>query len=537
MQLKIYLFRREARSFDDLMDRRSLLGSNPYLPIAEKPVLLPFPYRAYVQVNAASTPAWLRELAGIFDTQEWGIANHHSSFVLLFQSTDRFFAVSYGRGFQALNRELLEEQFALSATLSAIDTNLVKRVVTRTIAKNSRHRTTEFAVGTPLNGFGIEAGTDSVLELHGSVKKTPLIRTMGGRTSLGLAGDFRLTDLSKIGSQLLRLLSNSDAADRFGWLFPYTPLSASEVKKQKLPDLLQEAIIHRSSDLAVAAPEDDTNAIAVSHRLQYRRKKIILPGLDMRAVYAFLDDRAIEPRELSKVYVEPIDADGNPCHCRRPVVEYLVGEWQCRGQSLAFLNGAWFRLSTDRVKFCRKFLEGIRDLTNEWNLPQMRISETEKEYNGRIALQREWMLLDRHNFSLGERQRAEICDLVTPQLHLVCLKRMTASSALSHLFAQASVSADLFRSQPGFRSSLEKRIRKQWPKTSLPQTPVIVYAIPSSKPGPLWKTMYGFSVINLVNHIDRIRQCGFEVMLCGITESKSQRSGSAGSARTRRSAA
>jgi uncharacterized protein (TIGR04141 family) len=107
---------------------------------------------------------------------------------------------------------------------------------------------------------------------------------------------------------------------------------------------------------------------------------------------------------------------------------------------------------------------------------------------------------------------------LTPDFQLICVKPMTASKALSHLFAQGVVSAELLQWQPDFMKFLRHEFRKRWPGRGTPAAPKIVFLISTTKPGPLSEAIYGFSAINLAGQISRIQQLGFQVALCATKQ-------------------
>lgn len=219
-----------------------------------------------------------------------------------------------------------------------------------------------------------------------------------------------------------------------------------------------------------------------------------------------------------------------------PVTDYLSGEWQEHNHALVYLNGCWYRLNSQYLEVCREILKKVEDVSSQWALPARLSKEHEGDYNSRIAQEHGWHKFDCENFSLGMHQRVEICDLLNADGDFICNKQMTSSKAMSHLFAQGSNSAALFRHSPEYAATVRASFHKRWPRAMFPATPRIVYAISNAKNGPLWKTLFGFSAIQLVGHINRIRSHGFDVALCRINEQKPAKRAASARTRTRRAA-
>ena len=127
----------------------------------------------------------------------------------------------------------------------------------------------------------------------------------------------------------------------------------------------------------------------------------------------------------------------------------------------------------------------------------------------------------------GGRSSIEYCDLVKDAVDLIHVKRGTASSSLSHLFAQGEVSAELFSSDSKFRAALNNKLPDQLKIDDVNERPntgkyKVVYAIVSEKPGEL--TLPFFSKVRLKNayyHVNNL--LGYQVAICKIDVSEEYR--------------
>lgn len=525
MTITLFLFRPEAGSFDNLLKPPSLRGRYPYKAVTESP-LLTFSHRLYLQINARTEPAWIASHFGkYFDVSVWGAINQRTSGILLFKAAGRTFAACYGRGFQALRPELLEDNFGLRSSISAVDTGRVKRLSACTIERVSRSRCTSFGMPKPLMGCGVEAGLESASELHGAaIHDLSWARTIGGRESLSLSGSFDLNDLQWVCSLMLQHFENTSVQEKFSWLLAHQPLTRKQAEEEKLPERLVNAFQERAIELiALSVPEPNNWNPATTYLLRCGRQQVRMEELDLATVYQFFDERGIPAQSWPKASIEAFDGDGQVTIPRMPVTSYLSGEWQEHSKALVYLNGCWYRLNSQYLAVCRDILKNVKDVSSQWALPPRLPKECESSYNSRVAKEQGWLDLDCQNFSLGTHQRVEICDLLNLDADFVCNKQMASSKAMSHLFAQGSNSAALFRNLPEFAATVRASFHKRWPHASFPAIPRIVYAISSTKKGPLWKKLFGFSAIQLVGHINRIRSHGFDVALCSIDQKSAKR--------------
>lgn len=126
-----------------------------------------------------------------------------------------------------------------------------------------------------------------------------------------------------------------------------------------------------------------------------------------------------------------------------------------------------------------------------------------------------WACLDKADYYIGgPNQRVEVCDLLTPDKHMVCVKKLTKSATLSHLFGQGSVSAQLYSGEEPYRERVENAVPAGGSANN--GAPTIVYAIGTDRPGALADTLFFFSKVNLLSHAKTVRQCGLKVAIAKI---------------------
>jgi uncharacterized protein (TIGR04141 family) len=114
--------------------------------------------------------------------------------------------------------------------------------------------------------------------------------------------------------------------------------------------------------------------------------------------------------------------------------------------------------------------------------------------------------------------KVEFCDLFSPDKHLIHIKRYAGSSApLSHLFAQALVSASLFRREEGFRAMVNQALPEAFrPGTAVPAAGEyeVVFGVVSESESEL--ILPFFSKINIKNARDRLHELGYKISLTKI---------------------
>jgi uncharacterized protein (TIGR04141 family) len=238
----------------------------------------------------------------------------------------------------------------------------------------------------------------------------------------------------------------------------------------------------------------------------------------LEEIYKFLDENKDITEYMSKVRVVGLDSEGTFITDRYELREFFVAEISDGSESFILSLGEWFQVDNNYVQFIKSRVEEINDVTDILKLPPIEEGEEEGKYNERVSLSRDWLLFDKELLYFGPNEKYEPCDLLTPDKKFLCVKKMYSSATLSHLFAQGSVSAKLLRRDSRVVAKIKDLYEKKWPSLDYDSSgvPEFIYVIPTKKEGALSDCLFFFSLINLVDHADTIKEAGFNVSLCKV---------------------
>jgi uncharacterized protein (TIGR04141 family) len=238
---------------------------------------------------------------------------------------------------------------------------------------------------------------------------------------------------------------------------------------------------------------------------------------------------------LTEVGITAYNEDGDAIGRRYTLRDYVQAEVPGEANERYVLSGdVWFRVADSWIKEVDEFVSGLADSSEQFDFPEWtsQIAEATREYsamdlgentpegvyNWKLARDRGYELLDKRTVPIGgPNQKVEVCDLLTVDKELVCIKRATRSSALSHLFAQASVSASLIP-EAKYQDHLMTAYRRLTADASYdgPAGWMFVYGIATDKQGSLPETLFFFSKVNLATHAKDIQSRGFSVSVAKI---------------------
>lgn len=136
MRFTYYLFNENVKDFSDIIVAKKINEDNNYIELKPKRAFSDFECRVYIQKNKTRQPKWIKFLEEDLEIpNKEEIKNTVNSFVILIKilsdKNPRFFAVTGGFGFTAINRNNLEGNFGLRVALNAINKSELKALDVR----------------------------------------------------------------------------------------------------------------------------------------------------------------------------------------------------------------------------------------------------------------------------------------------------------------------------------------------------------------------------------------------------------------------
>lgn len=518
MKLTISIARKDVTEFSDLIrpvyvEKLDLVPLEPTSP-------LDFPVQAYIQRDKPTQPKWVNFLSQNFMVT--GVENTSNSFVLLAKVRERIFAITFGiSGINSLERASLERGFGLRVCANSVDASELISVDTRNLDSVTRQQKTHLSMGSAISDFSIPVEQDWVRRMQGKTGRLDFAKSLSGADSLHINVSGSLAKLPEILSTILDAYESEEYKVTFPFLDHYSPIDKHDPRFAELEEELLDRIRNRATGkISLAMPQvvDDEQ---VSHfDISGSHKAAELEEVTLTGVYEFLDASYDGDDPLQDVRIVPVADSGQAAGQKRPLYDWVVCEVVEADRTYVLSLGEWFEVAGDYVSSVNSAVAKIVDITDELRLEDWKPTEKEGDYNERVAEARNWALLDKNNYNIGgPSQKIEICDLLTEDMQLICVKQQTSSATLSHLFSQGSVSAELYRGEPDYRERIYDDARQHWgQEISEPESgPTIVYAIANDRPGKLADNLFFFSKITLLANTRIIERLGIGVAIARIS--------------------
>lgn len=477
-------------------------------------------FACWIKRNAVRYPDWVAWLEDGFDFATEKPQVQSAGCVVLFRTAARIWAACFGTGWHAITTEVCERDFGLTVALNQVDPKRLRTLVTKTVDVKTRQRDTHKVAGGEANEFDLDFDLEWLRSAAGRTSRVDC-GVMAGADSLKLRGWKRpLTDLTEAAAEFLELYERG-LPEVFAFAENIKPILESDPLHAKLEADLQAAAQLRYQEILSLGIDAhlafDTNAI-----LSYGRKwNYKLEGVDDTALREALEDLAqVDSHfELRRVRLKLSDLDESEVLLSGPLIDYLQMQIDRDGDMYVRVEKRWFRCRGEYIRRLDERIAGIQDLTSALALPpwDKSVHPREEDYNLFVADQRQWLLQDQV-FFYSSGQKLEPCDILTPFKQFVHTKDGSSSTALSHLFGQASAAADLLRHHQPFYAEIKRRFEDRWPDREYEKsgraTVVLGIARTPGDGGVLGHML--ISKLNLLEHVRRIHARGYDVGLCRI---------------------
>ena len=537
MQLNIYLHTDRVQDYHECLDED--LNSDPVHNSRSAK------YKIYHVVNEnREGPSWLKaiknvikpEIARTLTTKLCGV-------VIVFKidtdMTPRYFSACFGIGHTLLDKSTIEHNFGLRTTLNSI--SRLRRCASQLLGARSRRKSIHAAEYARPNELDFDFDEEIMELASGRCRENDLGTTILGTDSLKLSSPIAFEEVPrKLAKIYARYNETAYRVNGFEFIDQIQSVRDSDLIDDLFSELLARFNDASDHSLNVLAPLDASGEDVHAYRLSGAGKSIVVPEVTLEALRDYagkLDDDGLR----CDVKIQGISSSDESVTVKSPLYTYITGEVTFEGEVYALANRKWYRLEKDYLDRIKNQLQkrmsvyrGPALLPWQKALVKGNMAHDEGEYNKSYEGNDDFLVLDKKKFSTkgyGSGNSVEVADLFhLPTRMLLCVKKNTRSSTLSHLFAQASVSAEMFSEVELYRERFFEQCREKWPsgakaravKALEPKDLTFAYVIGSETP-PAKSTLADavqdlpvFSRINLRKHVRAICSRGFSATVTYI---------------------
>lgn len=472
-----------------------------------------------IQTRSSRPPRWARFFEDQIDRTAFGRVSSAAA-VFFVPQDDRVFLLTFGQGRHLIESESVEDRFGLRVTLNSIAEDRVRSLDKQTFDTIARHTRIQSSKEARPSDLGIDIDQDLLRVITGSPTNEALGKTLSGLESLHAMVRVDLEGLRALLSDYLDQFGKDSYKKSFGWVDHVSEVIDPDGQRE-LDDVMLEKILEEEFDRCwLSVPEPIDWSLVAGFRYRRGLRQPVLHDISFDTFLETIsagDDvtlNALRRREVHCVGADDVDLYS------WPIYRCIYCEIEQDEDTYLLSGGKWYRVSRDFVKQVNEDVKRLPKYPR--TLPEF-LDETEEEYNKRVANTdpEAFALMDRKTIPVGGGySRVEFCDLYTDGREMIHIKRYGGSSMLSHLFAQGTVSGQLFVTDPEFRktvNSLLPRSHKVSDSAPRPDTSLftVVFAVVSREEGAAL-TLPFFSRLNLKHAARLLHGFGYKVAVAKI---------------------
>lgn len=491
-------------------------GSTHELRVADRPAL------RVDRVADLHLPRWataLAEMTGRPFLHEVRAAGS----VLLIDLDGSAYALAFGTGWRMLRPEAWEPDFGLRVAIRALQPDRVAEVVRTALDAGARLDLTHMPGGRRMRTFGVEEYRDIVKRIGGKCSMLD-ITYRKGRSQVKLDGSdaLRLT----VAADPTRLVEDLRAIERASQLDPAPELAFIEGIRPLAAGNHRYGVAERALRDALATARSDRVGLALPSSLLATEFSELLVDVDGRSTRLTDIDIAdiagllagvpavnrLDALRAGRVTVRTDDPDED---VDTPLSQWIAADLVAGDDRYIYHDGKFYVVTEEYRRVLAAEAARLMAQRPSWRLPPWPRKEHERAYNEQVGAEAGFVNLDR-NLTRSETHRSgiEICDLVSPDNQLVCVKRANKSAPLSHLFSQAVVAADALLDGAETRRKLLDKLPADR-RSEFPDRPNFVFAI--QLPRELTPdALFTFSQATLHHTAKYLNRLGMQVSVMAI---------------------
>lgn len=540
-QVNIFLIRADIAQPRDALARN--LG--PALPVR----VAGLEGELYLSRGRPRQPAWLPFLRSITGQPIPYERAPALSGVLFVRRSARLLAITFGYGRHLIERAAIEADFGLKVAAGLIDPEEIAVLEARSVEATSLQVRRQSSRGVTAAAIGFNVSREMLRAIAGPITDEDLGSRIVGSDGLALTARLQAPDLGPRLDRIKRAYDDGLYLVNFAHIDRWSEVPPG-AERAELDAALVASLERRWEHLA--AGEDPDALPGVTERPPTLEAPEVL-GWESAGFRSTPEgEAALHAFPSLDAYLEALDAPPTLPQLRRghhlsvisDIDGAIVNRWPIHGallwerqedeETYVLAEGRWWRIDADYRRRIDQALAEIPAATLPH--PDFDPIEEERDYNIRLADYPDRVLLDRRLTQFThENGTVEACDVLTLGRQLVHVKPDATSAMLSHLYAQAVVSARLFLMLPEFRAQIRRVLGGNQPFVDLvptgrpdPRDYEIVLAIVRSGVGPLGTDLPFFARNNLVGAVADIQLMGYRVGLVRIDERTGARPHDAG---------
>ncbi len=420
----------------------------------------------------SDNPKWSHQLSDFFATpirmeqQSW-------SGVLVFRECGRFFAVTFGYGWTALDRQKVVDDFGLKAVVNSLSDEAIKSIQHSNLS-TALNSVDQSPTRRSVLNFGIQDSLEILKQVSGTLRTSDDDELLTGSRSIKMSAKIDLDSIPQRAAQYLSASRSKRYKDTaFAIIDSVTPVYDKGIIN-RLDNCLINSVLQDEGEFELSVPELPPNEIA-AFKFVGVGKNVEQPDLVLKNYISVLGSKArdLSPKKLRSDKIICIFEDGPRRGSDLKIHEALVGSLEMDGDRYAIDAGRWYLVSASFKQANDQFIDrysseflGSPRLATILDGDGNEKYESELSFNSHAAVEQLSFCMDQKEVETPgiARSGIELCDILDiGSKKMIHVKKSSRKSAvLSHFFSQASTSARNFSLYPGFKENAFIKVGQEY---------------------------------------------------------------------------
>lgn len=468
-------------------------------------------------------PNWLKKF---FNVENDDLKQANSRVVLLdklnIDGTERVFALVFGYAKNFFAKDVLEEQFGLKIVLNTIGVNDIRKLTKTCVGSNQKQSQEQMPKATNVNEFGFDLDRDLIRNVTAKCSDEVFEKAnLTGGDIFSLLVERDITNIDEFLIQCFRRYKEDKYKENFEWIDNIKEVK-SKFEKEELDKEVVNYIINNKFDCVwMSVPE------VISWEniggFKYSNEDTIYDDIFLNVFIESLKNDFNNIEQIKKRKISMVDINGNEI-IKWMAYNCLNAEVEWNNKSYCLNNGKWYYINNDFVQKIEQEYSNI-EISNINFINYSSQMEKEDNYNEALTkdLKNAYLIhkIGEIPYGGGKGNKIEVCDVMTNNKELIHIKKNGGSSYLSHLFNQASVSAEMLM-DINFRKKVNDKMKEQkfdieFPALFKPNEYTIIIGIINKYHDERPKIPF-FSKVALRYTLKRMENLGYTVKLKNINK-------------------
>lgn len=517
IKISLFLFQSSVSSFEECLKKEAREKSQNFSVKDEVGI----EGMIFIHEATENMPEWFDILGKLSKDKIIGIKNISNKAVVIFSYRRRYFALTYGYGRAMIDDSKIVRNFGLMVAASLITKEKIKSMKVTTVEDvlvDTQKQTVDF---TNQEQLQINREKDILRSVSGAPQNENVSEFLVGTDSLQST---RKMDPLKIKDDIKFFydvyVKKAYKNNGFEWLDNIQRITNSS-QKELLDNELVNAI-NNSGKITISANKNFDEDRWQNFYLTGMYKSKPSSILNYKDYLSYIKDKNLKNviAKLKRDNIVGIDENGISEKIST-VYDGIIFEMNMDSKRYLLCYGDWYEVNKDYYQKLINKIDGIPE--SKLNFIKNNFGENEGEYNKRLSnSNKDYVLMDKVNYKRPGESAVEPCDIITKNKEFVHVKKLKGSAILSHFFAQGLVSATLLTKDSEFRRHINENSRKKFGMDILSENKreqkiEVVFAFITEKSGRLDELLPLFSMINLSQVIDRLKEFGYDYSWARIT--------------------